>query len=189
MRPCNQPQMFNPISWTCFIQLLWTSSPQCHGALMYWNHNLYLTVRSTSSSSSGRTVSRKLRHYSDVRLIGNRQRPTTMSPTILAQTLMLKQTWYPCPPITWRLCHALRRLLCMLNTSTHRICFACPQSSSLVYWCHTYSQNSICRGRLTIALWMQRIAIKSFLNPMLGKSHFHHNASISPKLQLWPLLG
>jgi hypothetical protein len=146
MRPCNQPQMSNPISWTCFIQLLWTTSPQCNEALMYWNHNLYLTVRSTSSNSSGRTVSRKFRHYSDVRLTGNRQRPTTMSPTILLQTLMLKQTWYPCPQITWRLCHALRQLLCMLTTSTHRTCFACPQSSSVVYWCPPIHKTASAEG-------------------------------------------
>jgi hypothetical protein len=61
--------------------------------------------RFVSSSLSG-TASRRSRYQWAVRLSGRKYGPTTISPTIPAQTLILKQTWCPRLRIVWGLSRA-----------------------------------------------------------------------------------
>jgi hypothetical protein len=132
----------------------WTSSPQCTGAILCLNHNLYLTARGMSLNTQGRTVFRKSRYHWAVSFSSSRLGPTTRSLTIPAQMLTLKWTWYPCLQIAWGLSCAQRWLL-MLNTpscikrtsSAYRM--VCIKSSSTVGCCHSHLQNCIHRGWLS----------------------------------------
>jgi hypothetical protein len=95
-RQYNQPSTYNPLSSTCLVQPLRTSSPQCTEDPSSRNHNLYLTAKNFSSSSPDRTVSRKSHYCWEVSVSGSRHGPTAMSQTIPYKTLTSKRIRHPC---------------------------------------------------------------------------------------------